>query len=132
MDCLTADFWKFSSTTVNICVFGGLLCTCPSTPSISRVSLRFLNFLRSSALSCSATIQFVIFNPLSYYFEGTIGFNVNASFPSRPVSRLIRWYNEPSDTTKEFWWKAIQFHETFRGFKITNCIKASLIFSRCW
>ena len=34
--------------------------------------------------------QFVIFNPLSYCFEGTIGFDVKASFASRPVSLLIR------------------------------------------
>ena len=36
------------------------------------------------------TAQFVIFNPLSYCFEGTIGFDVKASFASRPESRLIR------------------------------------------
>ena len=48
-------------------------------------------------------IQFEIFNPLSYCFEGTIGFDVKASFASRPESRLIRWYNEPGDITKEFW-----------------------------
>ena len=34
--------------------------------------------------------QFVIFNPLSYCFEETIGFDVKASFTSRPESRLIR------------------------------------------
>ena len=39
-------------------------------------------------------IQFVIFNPLSYCFEGTIGFDVKTSFASRPESRLIRWYNK--------------------------------------
>ena len=46
--------------------------------------------------------QFVIFNSLSYCFEGTIGFDVKASFASRPESRLIGWYNEPGDITKEF------------------------------
>ena len=35
-------------------------------------------------------IQFVIFNLPSYCFRGTIGFEVKASFASRPVSRLIR------------------------------------------
>ena len=35
-------------------------------------------------------IQFIIFKPLSYCFEETIGFDVKASFTSRPVSRLIR------------------------------------------
>ena len=34
--------------------------------------------------------QFVIFNPLSYCFEEVIGFELKASFASRPVSRLIR------------------------------------------
>ena len=43
----------------------------------------------------------VIFNPLSYCFEGTIGFDVKASFASRPVSRLIRWCNQPGDITKK-------------------------------
>ena len=47
--------------------------------------------------------QFVIFKPLSYSFEEIIGFDVKASFASRPESCLIRWYNEPGDITKEFW-----------------------------
>ena len=34
--------------------------------------------------------RFVIFNPLSHCLKGTIGFDVKASFASRPVSRLIR------------------------------------------
>ena len=34
--------------------------------------------------------QFVIFKLLSYCFEETMGFNLKASFASRPVSRLIR------------------------------------------
>ena len=38
--------------------------------------------------------QFVIFKPLlSYCFEETIGFDVKASFTSRPVSHLISWYS---------------------------------------
>ena len=65
--------------------------------------------------------QFVIFKPLSYCFEETIGFDVKASFASRPESRLIRWYNEPGDIAKEPWKKAIQFYRTFHGIKITNC-----------
>ena len=39
-------------------------------------------------------IQFVIFKPLSYCFEETIWFDVKASFASRPLSRLVRWYNK--------------------------------------
>ena len=46
--------------------------------------------------------QFVIFNPLSYCLEETIGFVLKALFASRPVSRLIRWYNKPDDITKKF------------------------------
>ena len=33
--------------------------------------------------------QFVIFKPLSYCFQETVGFDVKASFVSRPVSGLI-------------------------------------------
>ena len=64
--------------------------------------------------------------PLSYCFEETIWFDVKDSFASRPVSRLIKWYNKPGDKTKEFWEKAIQFHGTFHGLKITNCIVVAL------
>ena len=32
--------------------------------------------------------QFVVFKPLSYCFEEAIGFDVKASFASRPVSYL--------------------------------------------
>ena len=34
--------------------------------------------------------QFVSFKPLSYCFEETTGFDVKASFTSRPLLRLIR------------------------------------------
>ena len=44
--------------------------------------------------------QFVIFKPLSYCFEETIGFDVKVSFASRPASCLIRSYNKPGDKTK--------------------------------
>ena len=47
--------------------------------------------------------QILLFKPLSYCFERTIGFDVKASFASRPVSRLIRFYNKPGDIAKEFW-----------------------------
>ena len=42
--------------------------------------------------------QVVIFKPLSYCFEETIGYDIKGSFASRPVSRLIK----PGDITKEF------------------------------
>ena len=47
--------------------------------------------------------QFVILKPLSYCFEEAIRFEVKVSFASRPVSHLIRWFNKPCNTTKEFW-----------------------------
>ena len=53
-------------------------------------------------------------------FQRKTGFDEKASFASRPLSRLIRWYNKSSDKTKEVWEKAIQFHRTFHGLKITN------------
>ena len=71
----------------------------------------------------NSALQFVIFKLLSYCFEETIEFDVKASFPSRLVSRLIRWYNKPGDITKEFWQKTIQFHGTFHELKITNCLQ---------
>ena len=46
--------------------------------------------------------QVVIFKPLSYCFKETIGFDVKASFASRPLSHLIRRYKTPDDITKEF------------------------------
>ena len=47
--------------------------------------------------------QFVIFIPLSYCFEKAIGFEVKATFVSRPMLHLIRWYNKPGDITKACW-----------------------------
>ena len=77
-------------------------------------------------LKCSDQhIQFVMIKPLSYCFEETIGFDVKASFASRPLSRLIKWYNKPGDKTKEFWEKAIQFQGTFHELKNTNRINRS-------
>ena len=46
-------------------------------------------------------LQFIIFKPLSYCFEERTEFDVNASFASRPESRLIRRYKEPGDITIE-------------------------------
>ena len=63
-------------------------------------------------------LELTLHFPVIYF---TIGFHVKASLASRPVSRLIRWYKKPGDITKEFWEKAIQFHEIFHGLKITNC-----------
>ena len=40
--------------------------------------------------SCHQEHKFVIFEPLSYCFEETVGFDVKASPASRPEWRLIR------------------------------------------
>ena len=40
------------------------------------------------------TNQFAIFKPWSYCFKETVGFDIKASFASRLLSRLIRWYNK--------------------------------------
>ena len=45
--------------------------------------------LKQDILNQWESMQFVIFKPLSYCFKETIGFDVKASFASRPVSRLI-------------------------------------------
>ena len=46
--------------------------------------------------------QFVIFKPLKYSFEETIGPDVKASYLSRPLSHLIRWYNKSVIKQKNF------------------------------
>ena len=46
--------------------------------------------VRKTTLDLEQLSQFVIFKPVSYGFEETIGFDVKASFASRPRSRLIR------------------------------------------
>ena len=49
------------------------------------------SFYRKGLLSFIWRVYSVIFKPLSYWFEETIGFDVTVSFASHPVSRLIRW-----------------------------------------
>ena len=43
-----------------------------------------------------SSIQFVVFKPLSYCFEETVGFDKQASFARPPVSLFIK----PGDITK--------------------------------
>ena len=82
--------------------------------------------------------HFVIFKPLSYFFEETIVFDVKASFASRLVSRLIRWYNKPGDITKEFFsstrlfmnWKLQTELQQPNTFFKDNTGQQSAIFSR--
>ena len=57
---------------------------------------------RTPLLKGLHSIQFAIFKPLSYCFGETIGFDVKASFPSRPISRLISWYNNQVIQQKNF------------------------------
>ena len=51
---------------------------------------------KNTFLKTAVSLQelFVIFKPLSYCFEETIGFDVKASSASYLVSRLIKWYNK--------------------------------------
>ena len=46
-----------------------------------------------------------------------------ASFARRPLSRLIK----PGDITKELQEKTTQFHGTFHGLKISNCVSLKVI-----
>ena len=70
----------------------------------SNKNLLIINFLCYITLYMSymKLFPFVTFKPLSYCFEEIIEFDAKASFTSRPESRLMRWYNEPGDKTKEF------------------------------
>ena len=63
----------------------------------------FLTLKRLPNWCFGAQKQFVVSKQLSYCFKETIRFDVKNLFASRPVSRLIRWYNKPGDVTKEFW-----------------------------
>ena len=54
----------------------------------------FLQWKQAYREIFKSTLQFVIFKWLSHCFEETIGFDVKASFASRPLSHLIRWYNK--------------------------------------
>ena len=95
-----------------------LLCgeTVSSTVKDNLISFRsdYTNFsVVGSSFCCCTRYQFVFFKPLSYSFEEAIGFDIKASF-ARVVYYQIRWYK------KKCLQKAIQFHGTFHGIKITN------------
>ena len=66
--------------------------------------LELLNLAK--AFKHNTIYQFVIFKPLNYCFEETIGFYLKASFASLPLSRLIRWYNKPGHIIKKLLDKA--------------------------
>ena len=57
--------------------------------------------------------QFVIFKPLSYYFEVTVRSDVKVSFARRPMSCL------PVDIKKELK-KGYSVPQDFNGLKVTN------------
>ena len=52
--------------------------------------MMFSGGIMNEMLSIYDCIQFAIFNQLSYSFEETIGYDVKASFASRPEPRLTR------------------------------------------
>ena len=62
--------------------------------------------------------QFVIFKPLSYCFEETIGFDLKVSFASRPVSHLIRWYDNEVIQQKNFEKKLFSSTGLFMDWKL--------------
>ena len=116
---LASDHFGKQSIQTNECLY-------PFTSGIFQISTpkqaqkHFAALEKSSFTFLHA--QLVIFKPLGYLFEETIGFDIKPSFSSCPVSRLIRWYNKPGDITKEFWEKVPQFHGTFHGLKIFSHI----------
>ena len=73
-------------------------------------------------LSSKQTYQSVIFKPLSYCFEETIGFDVKASFTSRPVSRLISWYNNQVIQQKKFDKRLFSSMGLFMDWKLQTVI----------
>ena len=75
-------------------------------------------------------LQFIIFKLLSYCFKETIRFDVQASFLSRPLSRLIRWYNKSGDITSEFWEKAFYLHGHFMDWKLQTGWNSLKLFPR--
>ena len=48
-ECFTADFSQFCSTTVKTCHLGARLSTFPSIPSISGISMKVPDFLRTQS-----------------------------------------------------------------------------------
>ena len=76
-------------------------------------------------------METVLFKPLSYCFEETVGFDVKSSFASRPLSRLIRWNNKPDDI-KEFWEKAVpREFSCVKNYKVRRKYFNQFFFIRC-
>ena len=111
--CLTKYLWMFSIVGFFLLIFFTWIIASNILESYKLLSHTF---------AIIKYLQFVIFNSRSYCLDEIIGIDAKASFASRPVSRLNRRYNKPGYITNEFWEKAIQFHGTFYGFKITNCL----------
>ena len=85
--------------------------------------------LKQDILNQWESVQFVIFKPLRYCFKETIGFDVKASFASRPVSRLISWYNNQV-YNKRILIKGYSVPRNFSWIeKITNCMGFSKLHS---
>ena len=78
-------------------------------------------------------LQFLIFNPLSYCFEEIIGFGVKASFGSRPVSRLIRWYKKRISRKSYSIPRDFSWIENYKLIRIKNVPKTTfLAFLSSW
>ena len=91
-----------------------------------RIFLRWLLLIKTN----TRLNQFVIFKPLlSYCFEETIGFDIKASFTSRPVSRLISWYNNQVIQQNNFDKRLFSSTGLFIDWKSQTEIAASTKFS---
>ena len=72
------------------------------TLNSGRMVVRIASAKITESKGSISSYQFVIFKPLSFCFEETIWFDVKVSIASRPVSRLIRWYNNQVIWQKNF------------------------------
>ena len=77
-------------------------------------------------------IQFVIFKPLSYCFKETIWFEVKASLASRPMSRLISWYNNQVIKQKNFDKRLFSSTGLFMDWKLQTGIENSSTVAENW
>ena len=72
--------------------------------------------------------QFAILKQLSYCFEETIGFDVKASFASRPVSHLISWYNNQVIQQNNFDKKLFSSMGLFMDWKLQTVMALFFVF----
>ena len=76
--------------------------------------------------------QFAIFKQLSCCFEETIGFDVKASFASRPVLHLISWYNNQVIQQNNFVKKLFSSTGLFIVWKLQTVMALFFFFFSGW